>query len=364
MFSLLSFLLIPAAAQAFSYTDPSKSYLGMFADLILVQASATPEELNDPALSAVTREFGPSVIPMAALPFHSEMAQADTKPWSSWWFPRLDKDLFEAQGDDAALVKYDMLRATSTGAKSSAADYERSKWSPDAPRWEGLCDAWAIASLLFKEPTRPRTLRLDGGFNNYDAKRITFSVSDQKALLLKSVDAIDTSNLKIYGQKFTGDYKNWIYPDIFPQELHRYVEKQLFEKRKPFVMDHDPGVEVWNEPVYKANYTISPVAGRDDAVFVRLYLYSAAPLRKDDKNRVGTKELSREYNYYLYGKRNSEGNLVVESGVWAKGDTVDSRRDHPDYVFSIENPSQVVRKSFNPEIDPAIVDQIVPGAIR
>ncbi|RZA04354.1 MAG: hypothetical protein EOP11_15310, partial [Proteobacteria bacterium] len=178
---------------------------------------------------------------------------------------------------------------------------------------------------------------------------------------LKTMEAVPETALKIYGQKFKGDFENWIYPDLFPQELHRFVEVQLFQKKQAFVMDHDAGVEVWNEPVYKANYVMRAVPGRDDAIAVKLFLYSAAPLRKDEKERVGTKEISREYNYTLYGKRDADGNLTVDSGTWEKGELVDSRRDHPDYVFSIPNPASIARKSFNPEIDPATVDQIVPN---
>jgi hypothetical protein len=118
-------------------------------------------------------------------------------------------------------------------------------------------------------------------------------------------------------------------------------------------------VEVWSVPVFKAHYTASAVPDRRDAVFVRLWLYSAAPWRKEEKERVGTKEVVREYNYYLYGRPDDQGNLVVESGVWAQGRLVDSRRDHPDYVFTVPNPEGVARASYNPEIDPGVVDRIV-----
>lgn len=328
-----------------------------FPSLTLVSASR-PLELNDPKLYPATNEFGPTAIPMGQLPIQSELVTATTKPWSSHWFPRAERDVFDANGA-SPLEKYDIVRATLTAKPSDAAKFEREKYTADVAKWEGLCDAWAIASILYPEPEKDRKLLLDGGLHNFVGEKITFTVGDQKALLLKTVEAISTDNLKVYGQKFLGDFEGWIYPDLLPQELHRFVEKQIFEKKQPFVMDHDPGVEVWNEPVYKANYTISAVPGRDDAVFVKLWLYSAASLRKEDKNKVGTKDVAREYNYYLYGKRDEQGNLVVDSGEWAKGDLVDSRRDHPDYVFVIPEPASVKRASNNPEIDVSIVDQIL-----
>ncbi|HEY8278115.1 MAG TPA: hypothetical protein VIH99_00740 [Bdellovibrionota bacterium] len=346
LFVILFYLLSPSA---FAY---SPLEIRDWADLLL-RARDRPDELNDPALSGVTREFGPSVISLQNLPFDSDSAEADIVPWSSWWFPRIDRDLFDDGKGTSPFEKYDLVRAALTGKPSKAAALEKQHYSPDAPRWEGLCDAWAIASTIFPEPQGPRQISLPNG------RSVTFSVGDQKALLLKTVDSVPSESLKIYGQRFTGNADGWIFPDLFPQELHRYVEVQLFQKHKLFVMDHDPGVEVWNEPVFKANYKITAVPGHDDAVFVRLWLFSAAPhLKKDQKDQPGMRELAREYDYFLYGKR--EGSrLKVEYGVWAKGDLVDSRRDHPDFVYSAPEPSAVKRLSRNTEIDSKIVDKIL-----
>jgi hypothetical protein len=346
-FSLL-LLALPSPAHARSY---GALEIRDWAD-VLFRAPDRPGELNDPALSAVTREFGPSVIPLGRLPLESEMALADAKPWSSWWFPKIDRDLFDDGLGSSPLEKYDFVRAKLTGKPSKAAAFEEKTYDPARPRWEGLCDAWAIAATIFPEPKAPRSIKLPGGAT------VQFSVSDQKALLLKTVDSMPPESLRTYGQRFTGNADGWIFPDLFPQELHRYVEKQLFERHKVFIMDHDPGVEVWSEPVYKANYKVTAVPGRADAVFVRLWLYSATSLTdKAQKDRPGTRELAREYDYYLYGKPDGAGNLVVDSGEWAKGDLVDSRRDHPDFVYAVTGP--VKRESQNPEIDPAIVDKIL-----
>jgi hypothetical protein len=320
-----------------------------------LEQASSPLEINDPALYPATREFGPTVIPLASLPFESEVAVASRKPWSSYWFPKSDRSLFD--GESSSLGKYDLARATLTDAPSAAAVWEKDHYNPDAPGWEGLCDAWAIAAILFPEPTQERNLRLNGGYHHFSNRKVSFSVGDQKALLLKSVESLPPDSIKVYGQKFLGDFDGWIYPDLLPQELHRFLEKQLFEGHQPFVMDHDPGVEVWSEPVYKANYAMRAVPGKPNAVFVRLWLYSAAPLRAEEKDRVGTKDIVREYNYYLYGEPDGHGNLVVSSGEWAKGDLVDSRQDHPDYVFVLK--PEAKRHSANPEIDASIVNQIL-----
>lgn len=326
---------------------------------VLFRAPDRPGELDDPALTGVTREFGPSVIPLAALPIESALFTAETRPWSSWWFPRVDRDLFDDGLGTSPLEKYDYVRSALTGRPSRAAALERDAYDPARPRWEGLCDAWAIAATIFPEPAAPRSLKLPGG------PVVTFSVGDQKALLMKTVDAVSPEDLKVYGQRFTGGADGWIFPDLFPQELHRYVEKQLIERKQAFVMDHDPGAEVWSEPVYKANYRIAAVPGEPDAVFVQLWLYFAGPLAaRERKDEPGLRELVREYDYYLYGKRDGAGNLVVDSGAWAKGDLVDSRRDHPDFVYAAARPGSVRRAGRNPEIDQAIVDRILGWEAR
>ncbi len=331
-----------------------RDWADFLVDSALREGIEPPEELNDPALSAATREFGPAVIPLAHLPIESPLIVAETQPWSSWWFPKIEPDIFDDGLGTSPLEKYDFVRTSLTGNPSFAAKFERNHYRADGPRWEGLCDAWAIAASTYPEPKKSRALTMPNG------TIVSFSVGDQKALLLKTVDSLALSDLKVYGQKFTGNQDGWIFPDIFPQELHRFVEVQLAARHKQFIMDHDPGVEVWSEPVYKANYRITAVPGRTDAVFVRLWLYSATSLTsKTERDKTGIRELAREYNYFLYGKQDGSGNLIVSSGVWVKGDLVDSRRDHPDFVYVLANPATLKRSSQNPEIDPAIVDLIL-----
>ncbi|MGZ3685793.1 MAG: hypothetical protein ACXVCI_18180, partial [Bdellovibrionota bacterium] len=344
-FFLLIALLLPFTARAHDL-DPR-----IWGDVMFGEPGHPPE-LDDPALSAVTREFGPSVIPMQSLPIDSGMGVAETKPWSSWWFPKIDTDLFDDGLGTSPLEKYDIYRAAITGKPSHAAVFEKKAYRKDRPHWEGLCDAWAIAATVFPEPIVPRKLKLPNG------TVVSFSVSDLKALLLMTVDSVPAESLKTYGQRFTGNHDGWIFPDIFPQELHRYVEKQLFERKRLFIMDHDPGVEVWSEPVYQANYRITAIPGRNDAVFVKLWFYSGTSYTdKTQKDQVGLKSVTREYNYILYGNPDDTGNLTVTWGEWVKGDLVDSRRDHPDFVYAVNGPIQ--RNSQNPEIDPKIVDQIL-----
>ena len=323
--------------------------------------------VNDPHLVAVTNEFGPTVIPAEKVPAHnekikSEVAVAKVKPWSSWWFPKSSTLIFSSNGngEESALQKYDRVQSSRSSRAESAADFEAQKYIPNSASWEGLCDAWALASLLHPEPIRPVTVNAGGGVFR---KKVTFSVGDQKALLLKTFEAIDDSSLKFYGQKFSGNVDGWIYPDIFPEQFHRFIEVQLFKNQQAFIMDHDPGIEMWNVPVFKANYLLSAVPDNPNAVFVRMWLYSAEPTTLGNLDFVGTREALREYHYVLEGTRNSSGDLEIESGYWVSGvDGIDSRKNHPDFLVKLPPPQSIKRKSWNPNIDVQLVDEILGQA--
>lgn len=316
---------------------------------------------NDPALTSVTREFGPSVIKVN-LPFRSEVAISDVKPWSSWWFPKKETLLFDSGPGrfSSAFDKYDLIQKSRsknpnrTKYRGSAAAFERKSYKADSLSWEGLCDAWSIAAVTMPEPKKPVQFKTSDGFE------VKFSISELKGLLLKTYEAIDEKGLKYFGQKFTGDLDGWIQPDMYPEQFHRMIEKSLFEDKQAFVMDHDAGIQVWNVPVYKANYVMEAIADQPNSILVRMWVYSAAPSNANEKDFIGTKQIVREYNYVLSGNRNGANELVVESGYWVKTPGgVDSRRDHPDYVVWIPPGEKIGRKSWNPELDIELVDEIL-----
>ena len=319
--------------------------------------------LSDPALTAVTRDYGKTTFSAALFPLITPVkipiAVAKTKAWSSWWYPKVSRFMFDENNgpNSSTLGKYDLLRRARSGRPSNATLYESKSYNPAALSWEGLCDAWAFASLMSPEPKHPVAISEGRGSA---AVSVTFSIADLKALLLKTYEAVDDSSVKYYGQKFTGDVDGWIYPDLFPEQFHRFLEVQLTQKKEAFVMDHDPGIEVWNVPVYKWNSLISAVPNNPNAVFVRAWLYSAESVNANEKEFVGTREAIREYDYILEGTRNAAGDLVIDSGYWVKGaDGVDSRKNHPDYVIQLSSQNKMVRKSWNPDIDIALVDDIL-----
>jgi len=374
--ALLSFILITIVGiiscapkdNGLRYTPPHPPFTQngrTYADILREGDKDFIKALYDPSLTAVTKEFGFTVIDKnKSLPFHSELATADITPWSSWWFPKRDSSFFDDSNAEnetdynklSILSKYDLMRSSRSGEHSSAVNYERRNFNRDALPWEGLCDAWAIASISVPEPKRNVTVKL----NDSNRTKITFNVKDLKGLLLKTFEAIDDHNFKYYGQKFTGQESSWIYPDIFPEQFHRLLEIQLFEKHKPFIIDTDQGTEMWSAPVFKANYIMTEIPNEPNSLYVRTWVYIADSIKTDDKAFVGTKEVVREYNYVLKGYRNDKNELVINLGYWVTGPTGNnSRHDHPDFIIIPPDRTQLVRKSWNPEIDISLIDEIL-----
>ncbi len=393
LISLILSLLTMNSASA----DPTTRWLRENADIIRADrfqrglqrpaADSGLDELDDPALIRVTTMHGHTRIPLDNLPLRTDREFSEKRVWASHWFPYYEKDLFESPAGPgrSTLEKYDRFRSDQKRINSKAAYIQKQRWSDSVARWEGLCDAWSIAAVLLPEPTSNAAYRLR------DSRTVvSFSVGDQKALLLKSFEGVPSSTLEIYGQRFYGGPRKivdgqsygWIQPDLYADQFHRFLEIMVFQRKVPFVLDHDPSEAVWSEPVDSANFEILPIQGRFDQVFVRAYIYPAKQLNRETKDEVGKNEHVREYNYILGGTIDLNRNLNVEYGIWLNKDylknsrdyrdnlelqslvRVDSRRSHPDFVYVVPPNLAKLRKPSNPEIDPDFVDMIVRPAAR
>ncbi len=262
--------------------------------------------------------------------------EANHKVWSSHWFPYYEKELFEK--DNSPLAKYDAY-ARKKGYRSNAREFERQKvYNERASDWEGLCNAWAMAAIMFPEPKR--SVRL---YN------INFEVRDLKALLLKSLE-LETGD-QFFGQRNNAEWDS-LYADIYPDQFHRFIQVEGFDKKNPFVMDYDAGYQVWNVPVYKVKSTIKEVEDNSEVLQVKTYVYYASPFIFED-NFVGIETEMKIYQYDLYGAWEGE-RFRVTYGLWKES----SRWDHPDYL--IPRPERKLkRESRNKEIISKIVDEIL-----
>ena len=283
---------------------------------------------------------GPSATPLYYIEAGEVTGEASRKPWSSWWYPIWEKTMFEGEGEGqlSPLEKYDAFNRKVLNRPTIAASIERDEfYDPRAETWAGLCDAWAIASIMEPEPNRARQYG-----------EIRFEVGDQKALLLKTYENI--SKLPLIGDRYDGAWDDE-YDDVAPHKLHQVIVSELIGNRQAFLVDEDAGPEVWNAPAWKVISQVERDAENDELVHVRTWLFLASP-HVDDPNFVGTIEVTHEYTYDLEGTW--EGSRFgVRSGVW----TERSRWDHPDYAIVL--PDQIKRGSFNRGIDVKTVDLIL-----
>ncbi|MCM2276647.1 MAG: hypothetical protein NDJ89_01055 [Oligoflexia bacterium] len=280
-----------------------------------------------------------------------ESAESAHRPWSAWWYPAKETFLFEgSEGALSPLEKYDEYVRRTRGSESEAARFERERlYDPNASAWEGLCNAWAEAAVMELEPAREATL-----------EGIRFGIGDLKALLVKTYESVN--GLRQYGQRFNGD-RAGVYDDIFPEQFHRVLQAELFEKGHPIIMDRDPGVAVWNTPIWMAQTRIERDPASATLLHVTTWVTWAAPRReRGEHSDVGTLSLSREYTYDLYGFERPDGAFEISHGEWT-GISLD---DHPDFltVLPLGAPEQLeesrrTRASRNAGIAAEVVDEIL-----
>lgn len=275
-------------------------------------------------------------------------AEAPQRPWSSWWYPVRDSYLFESTPPgNSPLEKYDRWihqNQQEVPRESHAAEYEKKKlYDPNAGPWEGLCNAWSAASLLMPEPVSPVT-----------SQGVTFSVGDLKALIVKNFERVE--GLRQYGQRFNGD-RIGVFDDIYPEQFHRVLISELFEKKHPLILDKDPGLPVWNTPVWKAHSRLTHDTSDPRVMHVTTWIFGGSPF-VESYDYVGTLSVILEYTYDLYGELTQEGAFKVMGGVWT-GSSLD---DHPDFVTVI--PENAKHSSSNPEIRWDDVQEILHSEIN
>jgi len=231
----------------------------------------------------------------------------------------------------------------------SAAAWERADWTgnPGALTWEGSCDAWAIASLYESEPTT--RLQVDSG--------LSFSVAAQKAILVKDWEL--TEGKRIFGTPYRGGRES-VWGDPNPASLHRFLLSEMMDQGRPVILDKDPGIPVWNTPIFQAELALKDDPSNPHVMHVHAWLKGVDPLF-GDPNEVGTHISVIELRYRLEGQRGDDGSLQVMAGFWETDRAlgIDSVEFHPDFLVGLPPKGEVVNHSSrNPGIQPAAVDAL------
>jgi Transglutaminase elicitor len=289
-------------------------------------------------VNQVTNKFGPLYIRDSG---HNTDGSARweevsvNRPWSGYWYPLKDESLFK--GENSPLSKLDKVSA-SKGVAIQSALIESKKLNLGQESWEGRCAAWAVASIMTPEPLSPRVV-----------EGVTLSVSDQKALFMKAFELYPHD---VYGVSYTGESQtDGTYQDIRPEAFHSIFLRQLAQEKMAFIIDDDPGVEIWSKPIYRVRWTIQPDPEKKSA-----YIVTAQPWmtrHRTEQSEIPTSindRSSPEWTYRLYVNPNDQkdGKFRVIAGEWI-GTSVNN---HPDTITVLSRDGKP--KSSNPEINKAL----------
>ena len=258
----------------------------------------------------------------AYAPAQVEEASARFIPWSGYWWPHHEARILGPLG------KYDKV----TG--KHAAEWEKSHHPRDVDQWYGYCHGWSASSIMEGEPTQAVSTPGDSG-------AIALTVGDQKGLLALC-HAHDVVNS--YGTRNDGQ------PDHDPQGLHPDTLWQLLklyvkEQGVPLVLDLDPGVQVWNYPVYAYRVEYKPSGDGDNQYLGALTLWMADDAVPPDY--VGTKVRRHTYQFAFEMRNRS---VKSGSGKWVGA----SEKDHPDFAWY-----PYVARAENPDVDYAAVQKML-----
>jgi hypothetical protein len=289
------------------------------------------------AVRKVSNRFGKLEIrPHEISSFVDVDVQSDevSAPWAGYWYPKYNSVLYD--GGDSVLAKFDRMMGQAE-IETHAQRYEReasSSYIPDS--WEGLCNAWSVASVMTVEPQGAKTLLGED-----------LTITDQKALLTKMYENYPVD---IYGVRYDGDRRtDGTFQDIRPEAFHKLLQAMLHRRQQPLIVDDTPGIEVWQQPVFRVDWAMAPDLDKPYAYVVTARVWQVKPRWQLVNRTTSASDYAvTEYSYRLYVDSQlyeQAGRLLVIAGEWVNG----SLDDHPDYIVIPQEGRRPA--SFNPWID-------------
>lgn len=363
----------------------SKSYpllLILFLPFSLSHAAKKPPVESDPVIYRAADVYGKEFkVKLGPISGRWEENGKPKKPWSGWWYPYFQTLMFEPSqsGQEAPLQRYEEYLRNKNVPFKSVIDSERAlydSYKQFGEGWAGHCLGWAISSIRFDEP-----------FEAFESGGVVFRVVDQKALLIKSVEAVGIREY-IRSGKTNKNGNPELVPsktgmiqigtsfedhttageDIYAQDYLQTLLNELTIQHRPFIMDHDAGRAKWNVPVYEFMGNIKKVD--ESTVTVDLTVIYADP-RLNPANgsqdqpseipdRRGPKEIRVQYQMNLFGHFESADTFSVIGSDWTqRGDTVDSYSAHPDFVLVLpKETTELISMTENKNLDMRVIDEI------
>lgn len=276
---------------------------------------ALPVAYNPKELAAVKDVFA-TYGDLYVGPTAGEEVKLATTPWAGYWYPMSRSDLYA--GESSPLAKLDRL-AQALGQPGNTVAWEQAHHVIPADSWEGFCSAWAVAAVTSREPTRSLSYR-----------GVTFTPADQKALLTKAHELYPTRQ---FGIRYDGTADtDGTFQDLRPEGFHRLVEAVMRDRALPFVLDTDPGVEVWTKPLDRYRWIIKADPEQPDAFRVTGLPWFVRQREAEVDTPTKDEDLLTDvYEYRLYVDKATQqnGKYLVIAGEWLGN----SLNNHPDYVL-------------------------------
>ncbi len=226
------------------------------------------------------------------------------------------------------------------------------------PTWEGLCHAWAPATMAFQEPKAVEV-------TNSKGVTVPFGSSDIKALLTYMLHLNDqdeqsqslggrcyedfaelTKDLragKITAAEYKSRRSSSSCRDTNAGAFHIVIANQLGMMNEGFVADITTDAEVWNQPIYKFSSRIvaddlapSRKAAKGTVKEVEIETTLGYITEVDQSYNPNNSGSLAELNYHYRVELNAKGDII--GGEWIV-DNENSNEDRPDFLWKRPTPS-------------------------
>jgi len=326
----------------------------MFTQCILLVLGDKWDESNDPSSWNPSFQYKLDKLPTSG--------QSPKTPWSDTYWPsykggianRWQDESNSGPGFNYKLYTLEELKNGSVNLNTlspaekfdiynSRYDYpllnsERHRTHPNDAGWEGLCHGWTPAAIQYEEPNSV-TLK------NKDGLEIQFGSSDVKALLTYFLAEFAQAQEKtqFIGERCNMDLRrnpeNANNPECLDANagtFHIMLTNMIGLAGKAFTCDIDRGIEVWNQPMTKYEYTLgntseptnasAPGTVKQQSVSLTMYYVKETyPSPAAHKPLV----LNNNYNYVL--DLDTNGNILG-------GSYDENQFDRVDFMWAEEAP--------------------------
>ena len=217
--------------------------------------------------------------------------------------------------------------------------YERSRVSPHAEYWEGICHGWAPAAINFEEP-KPVLL------TNADGIKVPFGSTDIKALLSYYQGQFAQTTGGFLGARCNSDLQanpehalNPACRDTNAGSFHIVLTNEIGLRRVGFIADVTRDRMVWNQPVFAFTSNVigsqapsfGAAPGTVSEKIVETTMWYSMEIQPTWDAVVGTAQNSYRSIRYRYRLELDQSGAII-GGAW-------ETEERPDFLWTRGRPS-------------------------